>query len=87
VTLLWAVPVVAAAVATLLVVARARMVEDEAVGLARDVRRLREIRAPLGAIRATALETDGLVANFRGRHPLDGDVAPNGAGPPVADDN
>jgi hypothetical protein len=71
VTLLWTVPVVAAAVATLLVVARARAIEDEVVGLVDDVRRLREVRPPLGAIRATAGETDEVVGAFRERHPLD----------------
>lgn len=67
-TLLWAVPVVAAAVATLLVVAHARPLEDEAVALVGAVRRLREVRAPLGAVRATVGETDAAVAAFRDRH-------------------
>jgi hypothetical protein len=71
VTLLWSVPVVAAAVATLLVVARARAIEDEVAGLVDDVAQLAEIRRPLDAIRATAAETDEVVAAFRERHPLD----------------
>ncbi|HEX6567794.1 MAG TPA: hypothetical protein VF015_01450 [Acidimicrobiales bacterium] len=71
-TLLWAVPVAAAAAATLLVAARARAIEDEAVALARATRQLREVRAPLDAIRTTAAETDSLVAAFRSRHPVDG---------------
>lgn len=70
-TLLWAVPVVAAAVATLLVVARARNLEDEVVGLVADVRDLRAVREPLRAVRAMTHETDVLVADFRERHPFD----------------
>ena len=70
-TLLWAVPVVAAALATLLVVTRARSLEDEAVGLAHDTARLRDIHSPLVSVRAAARETDVLVAAFRQRHPLD----------------
>jgi hypothetical protein len=73
-TLLWAVPVVAAAVATLVVVAWARTLEDEVVGLVADVRDLRAVREPLGAIRTMTDETDALVAAFRERHPLDGDM-------------
>jgi hypothetical protein len=71
VTLLWAVPVVAAALATLLVVTRARSLEDEAVGLAHDAARLHDIRSPLASVRAAARETDELVAAFRQQHPLD----------------
>lgn len=67
-TLLWAVPVVAAAVATVLVAARARAIEDEAVALAREVSRLRDVRSPLAALRSATHETDGVVAAFRQRH-------------------
>ena len=73
-TLLWAVPVVAAAVATLVVVAWARTLEDEVAGLVADVRDLRAVCEPLAGIRAMTDETDALVAGFRARHPLDGDV-------------
>lgn len=69
VSLLWAVPVVAAAVATLLLVSRARALEDGAAGVAREVRRLQDIRAPLAAVRETAGETDEVVRAFRQRHP------------------
>ena len=72
-TLLWAVPVVAAAVGTLLVAARARTLEDEVVGLVADVRDLRAVRAPLATIRAMTAETDALVDAFRDRHRLDDD--------------
>lgn len=74
-TLLWAVPVVAAAVATVLVVATARTLEDEAVGLAHEVRHLHDVRGPLSAIRETTLETDQLVASFRHEHPVAGGSA------------
>lgn len=70
-TLLWAVPVAAAAVATLVVAARSRAIEGEATALAHAVRGLRDVRAPLEAIRVTAAETDELVATFRGRHQVD----------------
>ena len=84
-TLLWAVPVVAAAVATLLVVARARTLEGEVVGLAHGVRRLRDIRAPLAAVRATAGETAELVAAFRRQHPVDGPRGDQPAARPTRD--
>ena len=71
-TLLWAVPVVAAAVAIVLVVARARRLEDEAAALARAVAQLRDIRSPLAALRGITDETDELVIDFRRRHPFDG---------------
>jgi len=73
VTLLWALPVAAAAVATLLVAARGRAIEGEAAALAREVRRLREVRRPLAAVRSAAAETGEAVAAFRDRHPLDAD--------------
>lgn len=72
-TLLWAVPVAAAAVATLLVVARGRALEDESARLAHEVRRLRGLRAPLVAIRTATAETDEVAAAFRDRHPFDAD--------------
>jgi hypothetical protein len=69
VSLLWAVPVVAAAVATLLVAARARSIEDEAQALARSVAQLGDVRRPLAALRDVADETDELVEEFRRHHP------------------
>jgi hypothetical protein len=72
VTLVWAVPVVAAALATLVVVARARGVEDECVALAREVAALAELRRPLAAVRDATVETDEAVAAFRERHAADG---------------
>lgn len=80
-TLLWAVPVVAAAVCTLLVAARARTLEDEVVGLVADVRDLRGVREPLRGIRALTTETDALVAAFRDRHPFDDGCSPGHGGP------
>jgi methyl coenzyme M reductase beta subunit len=72
VTLVWAVPVVAAALATLVVVARARAVEDECGVLAREVAALAELRHPLAAVRDATAETDELAAAFRERHAVDG---------------
>jgi hypothetical protein len=80
VSLLWALPVVAAAVATLLVVAWARPLEDAAVALAREVRRLRQVRHPLGSVRAAMVETDEVAAGFRCRHGID--PSPPGTDPP-----
>jgi hypothetical protein len=45
--LIWAVPVVAASAATLVVLACARRLEGLSLRLAGDVRRLREMRRPL----------------------------------------
>lgn len=67
-SLLWAVPVVAAAIATVLVVARARALEDAAVAVAAEVARLRELRRPLAAVREAAAETDEVVQAFRRHH-------------------
>ena len=78
-TLLWAVPVVAAALATLVVVARARTLEDEVIGLADAVRELRAVREPLGAVRAMTAETDALAEAFHDRHPLGGGDPGGGA--------
>lgn len=71
-TLVWAAPVAAAAVAALLLVARGRALEDEAARMAGAVRRLGELRRPLAAIRTATEETGALAAAFRERHPLDG---------------
>ena len=71
--LVWAVPVVAAAVATVLVVVWAHAVEDEATGLVAEVRRLREIAHPLAAVREALRETDGVATTFSQRHPFEAD--------------
>lgn len=52
VILLWAVPVLAATVATALVALAARPIGDELGGLAHDLGRLGELRARLAAVRA-----------------------------------
>lgn len=80
-TLLWAVPVVAAAVGTLLVAARARSLEDEVVGLVADVRDLHALREPLRRIRGLTTETDTLVGAFRDRHAFDDGAAAEPGGP------
>jgi cytochrome c-type biogenesis protein CcmH/NrfF len=71
VTLVWAVPVVAAAVATVLVVASARRLEAEVSGVVAAVRRLRDVAGPLAAVREATAETDELAGAFRRRHALD----------------
>ena len=68
--LLWAVPVVAAAVSTALVALWARAVEDAAIELAREVRRLSQLRRPLADVRRAVDDTRVLAADFRTRHPL-----------------
>lgn len=73
-SLLWAVPVAAAAAGVVVVVATARAFEDEAVALRREVQRLGELREPLAAVRATMAESDELAEGFRRRHPLDNDT-------------
>jgi hypothetical protein len=79
-SLLWALPVVAAAAATVLVVAWARPLEDAAVALAREVRRLRHVEGPLGSVRAALAETDEVATGFRRRHGID--QSPPGTDPP-----
>jgi hypothetical protein len=64
--------VAAAAVATVLVVARARSIEVVAAELAHEVARLREVRLRLAALRRATVETDELVATFRATHSHDG---------------
>jgi hypothetical protein len=68
VNLVWAVPVVAAAAATLFVVTYARSVEDEVRALAVEVSRLSALRPRLAALREAAAETDGVLDDFRDRH-------------------
>ena len=68
VTLVWAVPVVAAAVATILVAAAARPVGDELTGLVEDVRTLRGLREPLARLRAATADSEALATAYRRRH-------------------
>jgi hypothetical protein len=74
--IVWAVPVVAAAVGGAIVAACARPFEDASTALAAEVARLRELRRPLASLRASAAETDARVEAFRRRHaPPNGDDA------------
>jgi hypothetical protein len=70
VNLLWTVPVVAAAVATGLVAARARALEDTTVDLTIEIRRLRELQPPLAGVRTGLQETRERAAELTRRHPL-----------------
>jgi hypothetical protein len=70
VNLLWTAPVVAAAIATGLVAARARALEDATVDLAVEIRRLRELRPRLAGVRAALRDTSERAAELRRRHPL-----------------
>ena len=72
-SLWWTVPVVAAAVATGLVAAQARALEDATRELAREVGRLRALRPPLAAVRSALAGTEARAADFRRRHPLGSD--------------
>jgi hypothetical protein len=76
-SLLWAVPVVAAAMATLVVLARARAVEEAARDLAAEVAALSDLRAPLAAVCRSTGETEARVGAFRAAHPP-ADDAPGG---------
>lgn len=68
--LLWTVPVVAAALATGLVAARARALEDATVDLAIEIRRLRELRSHLAGVRAALRDTRERASELSRRHPL-----------------
>ena len=67
-SLIWAVPVAAAAMACALAAARARAIEDAARDLAHEVRALASLRRPLADVRDTIDETETLVAEFRAAH-------------------
>jgi hypothetical protein len=69
VTLVWAVPVVAAAVASIVVAAATRPVGDELTALVDDVRHLRQLREPLARVRAATDDSAALAATYRRRHP------------------
>ena len=75
-TLVWAVPVVPAAVATVLVAAAARRVGDEVTALVDDVRSLRQLRESLDRVRGATDDSAALAASYRRRHPP---VTPPGA--------
>ena len=68
--LLWTVPVVAAAVGTGLVAARARALEDATVDLAIELRRLGELRHRLTGATAGLRETREQAAELSRRHPV-----------------
>jgi hypothetical protein len=70
VNLLWTVPVVAAAVGTGLVAARARALEDATVDLAIEMRRLAELRHRLAGVTAGLRETRERAAELSRRHPV-----------------
>ena len=75
-TLLWAMPALAAVAAVVVVAARARALEQAAADLAGEVRRLRRLRGPLAGIRRATADTDALVEDFRAAHA--GDEPRNG---------
>lgn len=68
--LLWTVPVMAAAVGTGLVAARARALEDATVDLAIELRRLGELRHRLTGVTAGLRETREQAAELSRRHPV-----------------
>lgn len=68
--LLWTVPVVAAAVGTGVVAARARALEDATVDLAIELRRLGELRHRLTGVTAGLRETRERAAELSRRHPV-----------------
>jgi hypothetical protein len=70
VSLLWTVPVVAAALAAGMVGARARALEDATVDLAVEIGRLRDLRPRLAGVRAALRDTDERAAELSRRHPL-----------------
>jgi hypothetical protein len=80
VTLVWAVPVIAAALAMAWLVTRARPLENEVAGLAAEVRELRRLRAPLAGSRRATADTEALVADFREAHAPDGQEPPDDSG-------
>jgi hypothetical protein len=65
VTIVWSIPVMAAAVAAGLVLARVRAIEEAALGLRREVALLTQLRRPLARVRAAFRETGAAVAAFR----------------------
>ena len=82
--LVWAVPVVSAALAMVVLALAARPLSDEAAGLAADVRRLRELRRPLAGVR-TVLDETGDVASGAGPRPVPDSIAADERGDLRAD--
>ena len=74
-TLVWAVPVVAAALAMAWLLARARALEDAVTDLAGEARELHRLRAPLADVRRATVDTDALVTDFREAHAADAEEA------------
>ena len=79
-SLVWAIPVAVAALASVFVALAAHPLADEAGSLADDVRRLRELRRPLAAAHDVLTEADALVAGARARPVPDGHRAGSGTG-------
>lgn len=75
-TLVWAVPVVAAALAMAWLLARARALEDAVTDLGGEARELHRLRAPLAEIRRATADTDALVSEFREAHAADAEESP-----------
>ncbi len=67
-SLLWAIPVAAAAGAMGIVVVLGGALEQAARGLTEEVAALRELRGPLAGLRRATLETDARVVAFRAQH-------------------
>lgn len=86
VTLVWAVPVVAAAAAAAIVASTARPLEDELHALGESLRALRDVRHRLAVVRTEVAESDALAAGFDRRHavhpPGDGAPTPGPDGAP-----
>lgn len=69
-SIVWAIPVAAAALATILVVARARALEDATVDLVHEVKRLPELRPRLTAVRSALHDTHERATELGERHRL-----------------
>lgn len=87
VSLVWAVPVVAAVTATLVVAMAAGPLADEVAGLRDAARGLSRLRPPLAAVRAQVAEAADLGEALRRRHAgggdgNDGDGHDGGGAPP-----
>ena len=77
---MWAVPVVAAAVAAILVALAARPVGDEVTALVDDLRQLRRVRESLATVRAAAADNEAVGRTFRRRHAGEDGSAPGDDG-------
>jgi uncharacterized protein involved in exopolysaccharide biosynthesis len=81
VSLVWCVPVVAAAVAAGLVLARARPLDEASLELRREVAQLGRLRRPLARLRAASDDTEAIVEAFRARHASAGGPGAESDGP------